>query len=421
MHLGGLTFDTGNTYWGTTSTTNNWQSTSDWGHYETSTRRDYLLPTTSISKGTSFVTDDGGSDDESDVDPPREPEPNGAEVALFFEPEPTPTVPEDVEGGSDEEEEDPRFRAYSPPAHMHNVELSQDDALEFQMYHTEGVTVQVHFWIWVNWKLADPRTSVPVLIANIRSQLKYTSSYRKAWIAKQKALEKMHVNEEGHDYLCNIPFEQWTQAYDGDLRYGQMTSSLAECMNFVLKGTRYLLITSAVRETYFRLAVLFLKRAARTCDCGRFDALRYPCVHVIVACQNLRLDLMSYVDEVYKIEYMYIVCRHVFPPVPDEHYFQSEQRGIKVKCREAMYGARRTSDCGRFDALRYPCAYVIAACQNLRLNPMSYVDEVYKIEYMYNVWRHVFLPVPDKCKWPSVSLAPFKLLLDRDLRRKPKG
>ncbi|MFQ6641844.1 hypothetical protein Gotur_016315 [Gossypium turneri] len=39
---------------------------------------------------------------------------------------------------------------------------------------------------------ADPRTSVPMLIANIRSQIGYTPSYHKAWIAKQKVLEKMH-------------------------------------------------------------------------------------------------------------------------------------------------------------------------------------------------------------------------------------
>ncbi|KAH1031891.1 hypothetical protein J1N35_044065, partial [Gossypium stocksii] len=38
----------------------------------------------------------------------------------------------------------------------------------------------------------DPRTSLSVLIANMRSQFKYTSSCRRAWIAKQKALEKMH-------------------------------------------------------------------------------------------------------------------------------------------------------------------------------------------------------------------------------------
>ncbi|KAK5772379.1 hypothetical protein PVK06_048667 [Gossypium arboreum] len=57
--------------------------------------------------------------------------PDGAEVGLFSKPEPVPTIPEDVEGGLDEEEEDLRFRAYSPSAHMHNVDLSQNDALEF--------------------------------------------------------------------------------------------------------------------------------------------------------------------------------------------------------------------------------------------------------------------------------------------------
>ncbi|KAH1073142.1 hypothetical protein J1N35_025470, partial [Gossypium stocksii] len=42
----------------------------------------------------------------------------------------------------------------------------------------------------------------------------------------------------------------------------------------------------------------------RTCDYGSFDALRYRCAHAIVACQNLCLDPMSYVDDVYKIEYI---------------------------------------------------------------------------------------------------------------------
>ncbi|KAK5794198.1 hypothetical protein PVK06_035409 [Gossypium arboreum] len=57
----------------------------------------------------------------------------------------------------------------------------------------------------------------------------------------------------------------------------------------------------------------------------------------------------------------------------------------------------RTCNCGRFDTLRYPRAHLIVVCQNLRLDPMSYVDEVYKLEYMYNMWRHVFLLVPDEC------------------------
>ncbi|MFQ6632704.1 hypothetical protein Gotur_011391, partial [Gossypium turneri] len=130
MYLGGSMFDAGNMYWGTTSTSSGWQSTSNWGRYETPRRRDDVLPTTSIGEGTSYVTDDGGLEDDFEMDPPREPGPDGAEVALFSEPEPIPTEPEDVEGGSDEEK-NPRFRAYSPPAHMHNVDLSADDALEF--------------------------------------------------------------------------------------------------------------------------------------------------------------------------------------------------------------------------------------------------------------------------------------------------
>ena len=70
------------------------------------------------------------------------------------------------------------------------------------------------------------------------------------------------TNREGADYLCNIRFEQLVQPYDGGLRYGHMTSNLAECINSVLKGTCHLPITSVVRETYFYLAVLFPKRAA---------------------------------------------------------------------------------------------------------------------------------------------------------------
>lgn len=91
---------------------------------------DDIFPTTSTGEGTSYVADDGGLEDDFDVDPPKEPRPDGAEVAIFSEPGPIPTEPEDVEGGLDEEE-DPRFRAYSPPAHMHNVNLSADDTLEF--------------------------------------------------------------------------------------------------------------------------------------------------------------------------------------------------------------------------------------------------------------------------------------------------
>ncbi|KAH1031623.1 hypothetical protein J1N35_043797 [Gossypium stocksii] len=95
MHLGGLMLSVGNMYWGMTSTSSGWQSTSDWGRYEIFTRRDDVLLTTSTSEGTSYVANDGGLDEESDVDPPQKPGLDGAEVALFSKLELVLTEPED--------------------------------------------------------------------------------------------------------------------------------------------------------------------------------------------------------------------------------------------------------------------------------------------------------------------------------------
>ncbi|MFQ6628757.1 hypothetical protein Gotur_007922, partial [Gossypium turneri] len=130
MYVGGSMFDAGNTYWGTASSSSGWQFMSNWGRYQMPRRRDDVLPTMSTGKGTSYAANDYGLEDDSDVDPPRELGPDGAEVSLFSEPEPIPTEPEDAKRSSDEEE-NLRFRAYSPSAYMHNVDLSADDALEF--------------------------------------------------------------------------------------------------------------------------------------------------------------------------------------------------------------------------------------------------------------------------------------------------
>ncbi|KAK5771420.1 hypothetical protein PVK06_047623 [Gossypium arboreum] len=110
MHLSRSMFDARNTYWGMTSTSSGWQSTSDWRHCETSIRRDDVLCMTSTGEGTFYVAHGDGSDNESDADPPRKAGPDGAEIVLFSELEPIRTILEDVEGGSNDDEEDPQFR-----------------------------------------------------------------------------------------------------------------------------------------------------------------------------------------------------------------------------------------------------------------------------------------------------------------------
>ncbi|MFQ6627259.1 hypothetical protein Gotur_005402, partial [Gossypium turneri] len=187
-----------------------------------------------------------------------------------------------------------------------------------------------------------------------------------------------------------------------------MTSNLAECINSVLKGTCHLPITSVVRKTYFHLATLFPKRAASYA--GQMQGGHVWCNKVVQEINKAKVLANT----------VHTVCHdqdNLWFCVTE---FDRPHQGV-IGGQYCVHLRNRTYDCGMFDAFRYPCAHVLAACQNLRLDPMSYVDEVYKLENMYNVWRHVFQPVPDERKWPPVLLAPFKLLPDRELRRKPKG
>ncbi|KAK5840370.1 hypothetical protein PVK06_009267 [Gossypium arboreum] len=154
----------------------------------------------------------------------------------------------------------------------------------------------------------SPRISIPMLTVNIRSQYKYTPTYYKAWVTKQKAMDKFHhVWENLYNYLwkCCQVLDRYIPgsttdlktyyAYFSDqlpnicvildrrpkilfvielhgspwdcthhqyyLRYVRhMMSNLAECINSVLEGIRHLPVTLIVKETYFFLATLFLKR-----------------------------------------------------------------------------------------------------------------------------------------------------------------
>ncbi|KAH1038810.1 hypothetical protein J1N35_040553 [Gossypium stocksii] len=197
-------------------------------------RRNDVLPTMSTGKGTSYIVDIGRSDDKSNMDPSREPSLDGAKVALFSKPEPVPTELDDGEGGSNKKE-DPRFTAYSPLAYTHNVDLSAYDTLEFldlpymMRGHTNLSLDLGELEVGVsqdNPKLdsemitslilpmvkVDPTTAMLVLIANICSKFKYTSSYHNVWIAKQTVLEKMHSgwdvshNEDGDRRIFPIAF-----------------------------------------------------------------------------------------------------------------------------------------------------------------------------------------------------------------------
>ncbi|KAH1114898.1 hypothetical protein J1N35_008276 [Gossypium stocksii] len=91
---------------------------------------DDVLPTMSTSERSSNKEDVGGSenedDNESDADPIGSPVPMAQKLYYFLN-----HYDEESEDPNENVENDPQFKTYSPPTHMHNVDLSVEDGLNF--------------------------------------------------------------------------------------------------------------------------------------------------------------------------------------------------------------------------------------------------------------------------------------------------
>ncbi|XP_015946669.1 uncharacterized protein LOC107471695 [Arachis duranensis] len=184
------------------------------------------------------------------------------------------------------------------------------------------------------------------------------------------------------DWANRIDYSLWTQHRDEGRRFGHMTTNISECVNSILKGVRNLPVASLVKATYCRLAELFVRKgreaeaqmgtgqqfsqhlvkcieanmktarcftvtlydrdnseftvaettptgsfslgtyrvslASRTCDCGYFQALHFPCQHALACCAYSRVTWTSYVHSVYQISSVFNVYRMGFtPPIPE--------------------------------------------------------------------------------------------------------
>ncbi|XP_052113879.1 uncharacterized protein LOC127744987 [Arachis duranensis] len=184
------------------------------------------------------------------------------------------------------------------------------------------------------------------------------------------------------EWANRIDYSLWTQHRDEGRRFGHMTTNISECVNSILKGVRNLPVASLVKATYCRLAELFVRKgreaeaqmgtgqqfsqhlvkcieanlktarcftvtlydrdnseftvaettptgsfslgtyrvslASRTCDCGYFQALHFPCQHALACCAYSRVTWTSYVHSVYQISSVFSVYRMGFtPPIPE--------------------------------------------------------------------------------------------------------
>ncbi|KAK5838583.1 hypothetical protein PVK06_007315 [Gossypium arboreum] len=91
--------------------------------------------------------------------------------------------------------------------------------------------------------------------------------------------------------------------------------------------------------------------------------------------------------------------RHVYPQLD---ICVISNRGTRIlsaiEQQESLWHRTYHWYCLRHIASNYYQKYCSIAerAQVTDIDPISFVDEVYKLENLYNAWRHVFPPVPDE-------------------------
>ncbi|KAL5161713.1 hypothetical protein HKD37_07G018958 [Glycine soja] len=160
---------------------------------------------------------------------------------------------------------------------------------------------------------------------------------------------------------CSI-FSHTNQAYDEGKRYDHITTNLAECMNFVLKGARALPFTVLVYETFNKINDLFVTNDIKIMNMIKAGH-RYSKVVYVMMQENQHIVTLHYVR-------MYV-----------------RDRSLRFK---KLQICDLSCDCGQFQALRLPCSYTIAACAFCNLNYDDFIDPVYKLEYIFKVYQHQF-------------------------------
>ncbi|XP_025703925.1 uncharacterized protein [Arachis hypogaea] len=164
------------------------------------------------------------------------------------------------------------------------------------------------------------------------------------------------------DWAGHFRKEIWLQHCDSGRRFSHMTTNLSECINAVLKGTRYLPISAVIRITYERLQKLFVtkgREAQSQLVAGNRFSQRLlvaieknrkgiPKMHVthcdrwasvfvveelepfeVAGCTAASIEWVPYVNPIYRQEAVFKVYEMEFPPIPNESLW-SEWHGTMM-------------------------------------------------------------------------------------------
>ena len=175
--------------------------------------------------------------------------------------------------------------------------------------------------------------------------------------------------QQAFAWIDQIPLKKWIQAYDEGRRYDHMTTNLAECMNFVLKGARSLSICALVKTTFEITKSWFVEWRTKT-GCMLWVDHQYP--KDIIMCHVQRYNRQNSKFDVQEL------------PTPQ---LRRLPMSYTVRLND------RWCDYGEFQALWLSCAHIIIVCLTCHLQLTTFVDSIYNLQYIlkaYEVQFHLF-------------------------------
>ncbi|KAH1198533.1 hypothetical protein GmHk_18G052091 [Glycine max] len=261
------------------------------------------------------------------------------------------------------------------------------------------------------------------VVERINSEFAYKVSYKKAWLAKQKAIaieygdrdesyaklgsiKSVVANEalgwqppHGYHVYCvrhiasnfnrkfnnakqkemlkklekfrelspaiatwidRISKEKWTMAYDREgRRYGHMTTNLSECINKVLKDCRNIPITALVKSMYSRFQKYFVERGRQAQR--QLNEGQVYCSKLVKELRKNQEQACSHIVRVYDIHSTRFEVEETFNPIT--------QRG----------GQKWTVN--------------LNACGYVSLNYYQYIDVVYTNEHIVKAYSAQWWPL----------------------------
>nr|KYP44001.1 hypothetical protein KK1_034523 [Cajanus cajan] len=257
----------------------------------------------------------------------------------------------------------------------------------------------------------DPAINISLIQERITSQTRFKISYRKAWMAKQKAIVNIFGDwEESYAYLrgycqfhrlfwtfkpcCDafnfckpliqVDDKTWSMAYDADgRRYDHITTNLSECVNKVLKDCRNLPITALVRSTYTRCTEYFSNRGSRAL--ADVSSGKVFVSKLVEALQKNQEEAFSHQVCRYDIQSSKFEVEEAFDPIT-----QTGGKKWVVNLKE------RYCQCGKFTAFHYPCSHVIVACGVVSIDYYQFIDPVYTSDYVLKAYSGPWEPIENE-------------------------